>query len=64
MTRYRAMQPRDPLWHARCAQRTAELLAILDQPATPQELAQALAIVSAPRQPVQPSIFHAREITA
>lgn len=57
MTRYRAMQPRDPLWHARCAERTTELLAILDRPATPQELAQALAIVSAPREQIQPSIF-------
>jgi hypothetical protein len=58
------MQPRDPLWHARCAERTAELMAILDRPATPQELADALAIVSAPRQPIQPSIFCGREIAA
>ncbi len=61
MTRYRDIHPREPAWHTRCAERTAELLAILDRPATPQELADALAIVSTPRETPQPSIFCGRQ---
>lgn len=49
MTRYRAMQPREPARFDRQRAHTAELLEILDRPATPRELAEALAIVSAPR---------------
>ena len=64
MTRYQAMHPRDPAWYRSQMKHTAELLAILDRRATPQELADALATVSAPRVPLQPSIFHAREIAA
>jgi hypothetical protein len=61
VTRYRALQPRDAAWHKRCAERTAELLAILDRAATPQELADALVIVSAPRETPQPSILCGRQ---
>ncbi len=64
MTRFRAMNPRDPAWFDRQRARTAELLAILDRPATPQELADALAIVSAHREPIQPSIFSERRTAA
>ena len=55
---------KDEAWHARQQAHTKDLLAILDRRATPKELADALAIVTAPRNPVQPSIFRAREIGA
>ncbi len=55
---------RDGAWHARQQAHTTELLAILDRRATPQELADALAIVTAPRDALQTSIFRAREIGA
>ena len=53
---------RDDAWHARQQAHTAELLAILDHGSTPQQIADALVIVTAPRAPLQPSIFdHRRE---
>ncbi|MDE2468615.1 MAG: hypothetical protein KGL35_07700 [Bradyrhizobium sp.] len=58
------MRPRGPAWFDRQRARTAELLAILDRPATPQELADALAIVSAARESPQPSLFCGRQSAA
>ncbi len=59
MSRQRATI-KDDAWHARQQAHTVELLAILDRRATPQELSDALAIVTTPREPLQPSIFGGR----
>ena len=56
MTRYQAMHPRDPAWYSSQMKHTAELLAILDRRATPQELAEDIERLQLPSNPKQRSL--------
>ncbi len=57
MTRYRAMQPRDPAWYDRQRAHTAELLEILDSPASELELVAARAVLQAVEERMQAELF-------
>ena len=56
MTRYQAMHPRDPAWYRSQMKHTAELLAILDRHATPQELTEDIERLQRPSNPKQRSL--------